>query len=414
MISGVLSGVNYTIISGRVPLKLSVGDFAIAFLVFLYTFIVRKKIYYAIRGNSSLFMLGLLFITLSLVTSILYNDLWLVSIKFCIKICLLFSVLVYMYQVSIVTKNTLAALCFIVIFLNIIGLVEFFAPERLKGFLLLLKDQENLVMLKHTRVGSLLINPNIFGVFNAMIILVIMHLCYGGRVYINNYLYGSTLLCSAVGVILSGSMNAGLTLFIGIIILLYVTASENKVAFKKILLGCVVLSMLVFGAIKHNGSFASSVGRDFPFATKVYTKQPINITDLIPTFHSHERVVIWKEGFQQFKEHPIFGVGANQFVFRNRVMPGFHMHNIFGEILVNHGLTGFSIFIVLIGIWFLHAKSLWQVGLVITILISHMLDCFVTHSIVWVIFVPWLIVITTKNTDEMFVSAQSNPVTDNS
>lgn len=414
IIAGILSNINYTIISGRIPLKLSIGDVAIVFLVFLYIFMARIKIYSIIRANNVYFILGLLFIVLSLVTSTICNDLWLVSIKFCIKICLLFFILIYIYHISCLTKKSLDALYLIVIILNILGVVEFFAPEIFNRIFYLFIDQKHAVTLEYSRVGSLLINPNIFGVFNALIIIIMINLRYGGRFCTNGYLYGSTLLCSALGVILSGSMNAVLTLFLGTIIILYVIAEENRGSFQKILLWCVILLLMIFGAIKYNGTFALSVSRDFPIAFKIYDKQPISLRDLIPTYSSHERGIIWEEGLRLLREHPIFGIGANQFAFRNKFMPNYSMHNIFGEIMVNHGIAGLSIFIMLIGIWFLHTKYLWQVGLVVTILISHMLDCFVTHSIVWVIFVPWLIVITTKNTNEMFEPAQSMPVIGNS
>jgi len=404
MVAGILSEINYTILSGRIPLKISVGDIAIVFLASLYVCIARVRIYNMVRRNLVYFMVGILFIVLGLMPSLMGNDLWLISIKFCVKICLLFFLLAYIYQDSYLTNGVLVAVCSIITLINLIGIAEFFVPERMEAFFLLFSGPENLVRQKYSHIGSILINPNIFGAMNALIIVVMINLRYGGRRYINGYLNGITLIGCVCCVILSGSMNAALTLFLGIVISVWALAKESHAAFRRTIFWGVVFAILILGGIKVNSTFATIIGGDFPLATKIKYNQPITLRDNIPTVNLHQRDVIWKEGLRQFVEHPFLGIGAKQFSYQKRsILPNLHMHNIFGEVLVNQGLVGALLLGTLLVGWFRHARFAWQVGIILTTLLSHQLDCFVTHNILWVILVPWLIMITTRDVRGMVV-----------
>jgi hypothetical protein len=83
------------------------------------------------------------------------------------------------------------------------------------------------------------------------------------------------------------------------------------------------------------------------------------------------------------------------------------MHNIFGDVLVNHGVVGFSLFIALLAIWFKKAKGAWQAGLIATLLVSHLFDCFAPYSMMWLVFVAWLVALTTRRPAVMFVKSGS-------
>jgi O-antigen ligase len=122
-----------------------------------------------------------------------------------------------------------------------------------------------------------------------------------------------------------------------------------------------------------------------------------------------DRLVIWENGWELFMEEPIFGIGASQFIMRNSHPGGrtIHMHNIFGDVLVNHGVVGFSLFIALLAIWFKKAKGAWQAGLIATLLVSHLFDCFAPYSMMWLVFVAWLVALTTRRPAVMFVKSGS-------
>jgi O-antigen ligase len=64
----------------------------------------------------------------------------------------------------------------------------------------------------------------------------------------------------------------------------------------------------------------------------------------------NERLVIWSVGLELFQEHPVRGVGAGSFPDGTRKMlpPGFVAHNTFLSILVEEGLVGFALFLLLL------------------------------------------------------------------
>jgi len=126
---------------------------------------------------------------------------------------------------------------------------------------------------------------------------------------------------------------------------------------------------------------------------------------MVTALKLEQRLSIWQNGWELFLEKPIFGIGASQFIMRNHHSGGrtIHMHNIFGDILVNHGIVGFVLFMALIAAWFKNAKGDWQVYLIVTLFVSHMFDCFAPYNTIWLIFTPWLVALTTRKPDEMFL-----------
>jgi O-antigen ligase len=64
-----------------------------------------------------------------------------------------------------------------------------------------------------------------------------------------------------------------------------------------------------------------------------------------------ERLVVWSVGLQVFQEHPVQGIGAGGFrAGTQKILPpiGFVAHNTFLSVLVEEGLVGFALFLLLL------------------------------------------------------------------
>jgi O-antigen ligase len=63
-----------------------------------------------------------------------------------------------------------------------------------------------------------------------------------------------------------------------------------------------------------------------------------------------ERPVVWREGLQQFREHPILGVGAGAFgaAVQPALKTDFAAHNSFLSVLVEAGFVTFCAFVVIV------------------------------------------------------------------
>jgi O-antigen ligase len=84
------------------------------------------------------------------------------------------------------------------------------------------------------------------------------------------------------------------------------------------------------------------------------------------------RTIIWKAGWELFREHPFLGIGANAFrIIVSRVLaepihldgsiflsPAPPAHNTFLSVLVEQGVIGFTVFCALLGVLALSTRSL--------------------------------------------------------
>jgi len=410
--SALFSEFNFVNFEGSIPIRLSLGDIAIIFFVCFYLYLLKDNIIKIVKRNRLWVSLGLLFITVGVLAGVVNNDLWLVSVKSGIKIYLLFFLLSLLYQDIPVSRGTLIALCLIMIFINAIAILEFIVPDKINGFLLFIfKSKEYLVHSRYNRVSSVFLNPNPFGTFNAVFAIAWLSIELNYKKLVNHYLGGTTLFLCLTGVILSGSREALLTVLVGMALLMYISMRDKTKTLRWVLLVFTIFGVMLFIGIKYNATIANRISQVLPVASKVYEHKPVCLRDFVPRYDLYVRSEIWEKGISMFRDKPIFGLGINQFQYQNGLVfvgnsPNrFHMHDFFGEVLVDTGLVGISLIFLLVISWFRHAKAPWQVGVIIVLLVSHAFDCFITLDILWVIFIPWLVSITTREPGKMLVDS---------
>jgi hypothetical protein len=399
---------NFTLVKGNVPVRISIGDLIIMGTILGYLFFSWGNLKKIAFENITIVVTGLMFIFISLVTSSIDNAYWLVSLKFCIKVCVLFFLLAFIYQDSIISRGTLSALLVIMLCINAIGILEYFYCDRMEDFLLLFKSKESLVSHRHMHVSSIFPNTNTFSVFNAVFIVTILSITLHHGRLVSRYLCGICLLLCMAGLFLSSSRNGILTVVTGISLLAVSLARRRGAIWKAFAVIVCALAILVAAFSAHK-PLAKRFADLVSLAPMALNGQSFGTKEVASALRLKERLVIWENGRALFFEKPVFGIGASQFIMRNDHKGGrtIHMHNIFGDILVNHGVVGFALFMVLMAAWFRNAKRYWQVYLIITLLVSHLFDCFAPYNIIWLVFTPWLIMLTTRDPSGLFL--KSNP-----
>jgi len=403
-----LSEINLTLVNGYVPVRLSVGDMIILASVLGYVFFSWTGLKKVVAGNPVPVTLGLAFILVSMATGCIGGEYWLVSLKFCIKGCILFFLLVVIFQDSLVSKGTITALLAMMVFVNVVGILEYFYSGQMRGFLLLFKSEASLVPSLPWRVSSIFPNTNTYGVFNAVFIVMALGLILHHRRLVNRYLCWVSLPLCLVGLFLTSSRNGVLTVVAGTSLIGASLIRSRKGAWRALLVASCALAILVAAF-----SVYEPMARRFvdlvSLGSNALEGRSFGVEEVSSAIDLEDRLVIWKNGWALFMEEPVFGIGASQFLMRNSHPGGkdINMHNIFGDVLVNHGVVGFSLFIALLAIWFKKAKGAWQAGLIATLLVSHLFDCFAPYSMIWLVFVAWLVALTTRRPVVMFVKSGS-------
>lgn len=408
LMGALFSEINLTLVKGAVPVRVSAGDMIILASVLGYVFFSWVDLKKLVVKNPVPVALGLAFILISLAAGCIGSEYWLVSLKFCIKSCLLFFLLVVIFQDSLVSKGTITALLAMMMFVNVVGILEYFHSDQMRGFLLLFKSRTNLVPSVHWRVSSIFPNTNTYGVFNAVFIVTILGLILHHRRLVNRYLCGISLPLCLVGLFLTSSRNGILTVVVGTLLLGASLIRRWKDTWRVLIVASCALAILVAAFSVYEPmakrfvdlvSLGSDALEDRTFGTR----------EVVSALNLEDRLVIWENGWALFMGKPVFGIGASQFLMRNSHPGGrdINMHNIFGDVLVNHGAAGFFLFLVLLAIWLVKAKGDWQVCLIITLLVSHLFDCFAPYNIIWLIFVAWLVALTTRYPADMFMKSGS-------
>ncbi len=386
--------------------KLNLSDIGIAIGAGWYIFLYREAIADQLKSNIRIVSSGLLFLSLALFSCLHDNPFWFASFKYWIKIHLFFFALIILFRTSKTSGITISVLCVIFIIINAIGIAEFvyFNTHRLDNFFSLFRSKD--LMLKKFGVASIFPNQNWYGIINSIFFLSIMVIKINFKKLINNRLCIPALLLSLCGIFLSLSLDAILTMLLGSILIAF-KSLKTKEALKWTGISLIIFLLVFVISIKYNKSFNTKYGNIFKSTTGVIADDP---NSRLPSGLG-SRLKIWDTGIELFREKPVFGWGTRMSysplkdLTRRRHM---HMHNCYLEILVNNGIAGFTLFILLIALWLRRIKGSILQPVVYSLLFSCLFGSFL-GSASWIVFTAW---ITALSTGETFMRAPESNHTD--
>lgn len=397
-----------------VPLRLSIGDLGIAFLAGLVMILRRREFLARIKNNRVVFIVAVAFISIALVSGLFSGEYWLVSVKCCLRVYLLLLLLVSFSYDTYLARGTLICLFAYLIVINLLGVLEYFFPERLQEVLLLFRTQQNLYQFQYARSGSVFAHPNGYGIFNALILVTILSIQFGYRKFIPRPLFLLVSFACILGILFSGSRNAILVVLAGAGLLSALSIMHRRylatvhvllftTVFAGIMLGGVFLNIAGLGRMMNHSPMLVSISHRMHSGSGEGTPLGMNDENVL-----NKRDLIWKEGIRQFKAHPLLGIGTNQFKYRNSMsFDGrahvLDAHTFFGEILVGNGLIGMGLFIVLFACWIWGIKAYWQLPMVIALLAANMFSCFFMNHFIGLIGMAWLFMLSTRAPDELFI-----------
>jgi len=146
------------------------------------------------------------------------------------------------------------------------------------------------------------------------------------------------IVAALSGIVLSGTRTALIVAFPGILFSIALWAQSKRSARITVAAVLIALTVVLFPLVPE-----SSMNRLGTTRTELQTG------DL------NGRVELWKEGLQSFKRHPLLGVGSNMFRSVNSEYKV--AHNSFLSVLVELGMGGFLLFVLIVGNAALHALS---------------------------------------------------------
>ena len=266
-------------------------------------------------------------------------------------------------------------------FLAILGFVELFFPNL--WILKLLKYPSF-----YPQIGSILQNPNQFGVLMAVGAILALILYY--KKFISKLeLYISEILF-LISIAISASRNSWLVFLLGMFLLLLYRIINLK---QMILIGsCFLLCILSYPA----STYKIGLGDSQIFPLFELFNQSFNSND-IESFNSNDietnisnpqgtalsRFALWSSAINEIVKRPITGIGIGVFAEHIGVKvfgaKGFHAHNIFLNVGVELGIPGLLIFIFFLVRVFSKIKPNNYLAIIpiVMFLVSQLVDFFV-------------------------------------
>ncbi|MEA3223037.1 MAG: O-antigen ligase family protein, partial [Thermodesulfobacteriota bacterium] len=281
-----------------------------------------------------------------------------------------------------------------------IGILEYLYYHRafMDSFLLLFRIKES-VKGSGYLVSSLFTNSNPYGVFNALFIVTTMSIWLSHRNILNKYLFVIGLVFGSIGVFFSGSRNAMVILIIGLTILVVYSLKRNR-AMKWMGVCLLILVCIFLFSARYNRYFSNKLGQVIPAIAKLHDDKAVCPGDFKINRNFSgltDRLDIWRTGLQRFREKPVFGWGISASRYWLGFSVPYSMHNFYLEILVTNGIVGFALIMALIAIWLSRLRAGWCWAPAIVLLVSGMFDTFFDLCSAWLVFVAWIVAVTTKD-----------------
>lgn len=218
------------------------------------------------------------------------------------------------------------------------------------------------------------------------------------------------IACFIAG-ISTGSRNFLLTFFVGFIVLALTSIRGDRNYRLGIVLLCLfVLSMHI--VVLSSPYALLKLSSIFPYLRVLSVGEVLALSDLIPNLDEQAfagRMEIWKKAVEVIQANPLFGVSNG--VSRELINPavGGNSHNFILQILLDAGLVGFLLFLMLVGKVLQRLKmsgSLLILAPVLCMLLTALsFDYYLDHSLPWILSTSYFLAV--LNRESGFIKSTS-------
>ena len=222
---------------------------------------------------------------------------------------------------------------------------------------------------------------------------------FGGRFLLKKsvgmYRYGDLIvaLLAMGGTLLAGSRTGILTLFMGLLTLLfYVPGRRRWWVLWVVLIAIVGIHLFIFV----NPYLGKKMGMIFPYINKLQHHESVAPSDFIPDLsagYAGKKVNRWiriKESFALWRQNPWFGVGLGQY----NILSGHkwigNVHNLFLNILCEAGIFVFLSWIYLSARFVWRRRRSFLTAVIVSIFTVSCFENLFDHSMPWVLACAWI------------------------